>query len=65
MLLANTAVSLDMNRDIKIERAGNTTSRQDEIIGYPIEYEDVALFNPTNGFAAFLIPAVLASSILL
>lgn len=28
MLLANTAVSLDMNRDIKIERAGNTTARQ-------------------------------------
>lgn len=59
ILLANTAVSLDMNRDIKIERAGNTTHRQDEITGYPIEYEDVALFNPTNGFAAFLIPAVL------
>lgn len=59
MLLANTAVSLDMNRDIKIERAGNTTNRQDEITAYPIEYEDVALFNPTNGFAAFLIPAVL------
>lgn len=59
MLLANTAVSLDMNRDIKIERAGNTTARQDEITGYPIEYEDVAMFNPTNGFAAFLIPAVL------
>ena len=59
MLLANTAVSLDMNRDIKIERAGNTTARQDEITSYPIEYEDVAMFNPTNGFAAFLIPAVL------
>ena len=59
MLLANTAVSLDMNRDIKIERAGNTTERQDEITGYPIEYEDIALYNPTNGFAAFLIPAVL------
>lgn len=59
MLLANTAVSLDMNRDIKIERAGNTTNRQDEITAYPIEYEDIALFNPTNGFAAFLIPAVL------
>ncbi len=59
ILLSNTAVSLDMNRDIKIERAGNTTDRQDEITGYPIEYEDVALFNPTNGFAAFLIPAVL------
>lgn len=59
MLLANTAVSLDMNQNIKIERAGNTTNRQDEITAYPIEYEDVAMFNPTNGFAAFLIPAVL------
>lgn len=59
MLLANTAVSLDMNKDIKIERAANSTARQDEITAYPIEYEDIAMFNPTNGFAAFLIPAVL------
>lgn len=59
MLLANTAVSLDLNKDIKIARAGNTTDRQDEITAYPIEYEDVAMYNPTNGFAAFLIPAVL------
>lgn len=59
MLLANTAVSLDMNKDIKIAKAGNTTDRQDEVTAYPIEYEDVAIFNPTNGFASFLIPAVL------
>lgn len=59
ILLASTAVSLDMNRDIKIERAGNTTDRQDEITARPIDYVDVALYNPTNGFAAFLIPAVL------
>ncbi len=59
MLLANTAVSLDMNKEIKIRRAGNFTEREDEVTGYPIEYEDVAMFNPTNGFAAFLIPAVL------
>lgn len=59
MLLANTTVSLDMNKEIKIEHAGNTTNRQDEITAYPIEYEDIAMFNPTNGFAAFLIPAVL------
>jgi ABC-2 type transport system permease protein len=59
MLMANTNVSLDMNSDIKIKRAGNTTERQDEITSYPIEYEDIAMFNPTNGFAAFLIPAVL------
>ena len=59
LLNTNTNVSLEMNADIKIERAGNTTDRQDEITAYPIEYEDVTLFNPTNGFAAFLIPAVL------
>ncbi len=59
MLIANTAVSLDMNKDIKIARSGNTTDRQDEITGYPIEYEEISIFNPTAGFAAFLIPAVL------
>lgn len=59
LLTANTNVSLAMNADIKMKRAGNTTARQDEITAYPIEYEDVTIFNPTNGFAAFLIPAVL------
>ena len=51
LLTANTNVSLAMNADIKVERSANTTDRQDEITAYPIEYEDVALYNPTNGFA--------------
>lgn len=59
LLLANTAVSLEMNKDIKISRAGNTTEREDELTAHPIKYEDIALFNPQNGFASFLIPAVL------
>lgn len=59
MLSANTFVSLSMNKDIKIARAGNTTNRQDEITSQPIDYQDIALFNPQNGFASFLIPAVL------
>lgn len=59
ILLSATAVSLDMNKNIKISRAGNTTNRQDEITARPIDYDNVALFNPQNGFAAFLIPAVL------
>lgn len=59
LLLANTEVSLDMNAEIKMARAGNTTARQDELTAYPIAYQDVAIYNPTNGFAAFLIPAVL------
>lgn len=59
ILISTTAVSLEMNKNIKISRAGNTTNRQDEITARPVEYEDVAMFNPQNGFAAFLIPAVL------
>lgn len=59
LLLATTNASLDMNKDIKIQRMGNTTSRQDEISTAPIEYEEVSLFNPQDGFASFLIPAVL------
>lgn len=54
-----TDVSLDMNKEIQIERLGNTTERQDEISTTPLEYEYVPMFNPTNGFASFLIPAVL------
>lgn len=59
MLTANTNASLMMNKQIKIARAGNTTDRQDEISAAPITYEDVSIFNPQNGFASFLIPAVL------
>lgn len=59
LLSANTEVSLEMNAEIKTARAGNTTERQDQITVYPIEYTDIALYNPTNGFAAFLLPAVL------
>lgn len=59
MLTASTNASLTMNKQIKIERSGNTTDRQDEVSTTPIEYEDISIFNPQNGFASFLIPAVL------
>lgn len=59
LLMATTNVSLEMNKNIKIQRMGNTTGRQDEIGTTPIEYESVSLFNPQDGFASFLIPAVL------
>ncbi len=48
-----------MNTELQIKRMGNTTVRQDEVSTAPLLYESVALFNPTNGFACFLIPAVL------
>lgn len=59
LLTANTNVSLTMNADIKVSRSGKTTNREEEITEHPIAYEEVSLYNPTNGFAAFLIPAVL------
>ncbi len=59
ILLANTEVSLDMNADIKMARTNNTTTREDEITTMPIAYREVTYFNPQNGFASFLLPAVL------
>ena len=56
---ATTDVSLSMNADIKVERAGNITQREDVVTQRPLRYEQVALFNPQSGFASFLIPAVL------
>lgn len=59
LVTANTNVSLAMNARIKVARAGNTTLQQDEVTEHPIAYEEVSLYNPQNGFASFLIPAVL------
>lgn len=59
VLVANTNVSLELNAQIKVERAGNTTHEQDKVTIYPISYEEVNLYNPQGGMASFLIPAVL------
>ncbi len=59
VLTANTNVSLAMNAKIKVKRSGGTTDEQDEVAQHPIKYEEVSLYNPQNGFATFLIPAVL------
>ncbi len=60
LMLTATNVSLEMNKDIKVERhLRTTTDRQEEITRMPIEYDYVSLYNPQSGFAAFLIPPVL------
>lgn len=59
LVLASTNASLTLNKQIQIKRMGNTTERQDEVGTVPIEYEDISLFNPQDGFASFLLPAVL------
>lgn len=60
LLLTATDVSLEMNKNIKVEYyLPATTDRQEEITRMPIEYRQTALYNPQSGFAAFLIPPVL------
>lgn len=59
ILIAATDVSLEMNSHIKIEQAGYSTARSEAITDYPVTNKEVTLFNPQQGFASFLIPAVL------
>lgn len=60
LLLTTTNVSLEVNKDIKINHyIAGSTDRQDEINKMPITYSYVPLYNPQSGFAAFLIPPVL------
>lgn len=60
LLVTATNVSLEVNKDIKVDHyVTGTTDRQDEINRMPIDYSYVPLYNPQSGFAAFLIPPVL------
>lgn len=59
LLSGCTMVSLDMNRDIQMERLGGLTAQQMEVQTMPVDNEYVTMFNPANGFQGFLIPAVL------
>lgn len=59
VLSSCTEVSLAMNKDIKAQRLVGATEKQVSTFAYPIEYEYVPMFNTQNGFASFLIPAVL------
>ena len=57
---SSTYVSLEMNKDIKIQRnSAITTARDEEINTAPIDYEFVPMFNTTSGYDGFLLPAVL------
>lgn len=58
-LLTATEVSLKMNKEIQIERMENVTEREAEVTATPIDYEEVAFFNPQSGFDSFLLPAFL------
>lgn len=59
LVLAATNVSLDMGANIRVEDVGHGSQKQDETSMQAVVSEWVPYYNPTNGFASFLIPAVL------
>ncbi|MDR2773157.1 MAG: ABC transporter permease [Tannerella sp.] len=59
MLLSATEVSLEMNKEISAHNRLQSTDTFGELQINPVPYEAIALFNPSNGFASFLLPGVL------
>lgn len=58
-LLASMEVSLEMGKDLRARTNPASSEKLQEITVEPIPYESVALFNSQNGFASFLVPAIL------
>lgn len=58
-LLASTEVSLDMGKSLRAHTAPASTDELQRITVDPIPSESVTLFNTQNGFASFLVPAIL------
>ena len=58
-LLATTEVSLEIGKELRAQNNPSSTIEQEKITINPIPYESVALFNSRNGFASFLVPAIL------
>lgn len=58
--LAVINVAQELNRNIKVrEHQQTTTAREEDLARWPIRFEEVKMYNPAGGFAAFLIPPVL------
>lgn len=59
MMLTCTEVSLNMGADIRVQDMGYGTKTQDESTMQAVDYEWVSFYNVSNGFASFLVPAIL------
>jgi ABC-2 type transport system permease protein len=58
-VLATTEVSLEMGADIRVGEMGYGTQAQDAAAMQTVENEWTPLYNTQNGFASFLMPAIL------
>ena len=53
------AVSMNMGSELKTHVGGYYTDREAEIAARPLDYEEVAIYNPTGGYGSFILPGVL------
>lgn len=58
-LLTATEVSLDMGSEWTSRNHPQSTDKLQAITVQPIPSESISLYNPQNGFASFLVPAIL------
>ncbi len=58
-LLSAMEVSLDLGKDFSAANNPASTRELQEITINPIPYESVTMYNTQNGFASFLVPAIL------
>lgn len=59
MLLTCMEVSLEMGANIRVDDMGHGTQEQDASTMQAVDYEWVSFYNVSNGFASFLVPAIL------
>jgi ABC-2 type transport system permease protein len=52
-------VTMEMGNDIKKKLGGAYTAREEAISTRPLDYDDVAIFNPQGGYGSSVLPAVL------
>ena len=58
--MAANAVVTQMNKNIRIGRMTKlTTQRDEEVSAAPLKFEEVPIFNPSGGYAGFILPCVL------
>ncbi len=52
-------VSMQMGTELRTKLGGHFTAREEAISARPLDFDDVALFNPQGGYGSFILPGVL------
>jgi len=52
-------VSMEMGKDIKLKLATHYSAHEESVASKPLDYDDVAIFNPAGGYGTAILPGVL------